>query len=57
MYAHTQIFNTYIFHSMWTTQTSTRYVWETEAGEYETFEKDHLDAVILYILYIFTMFL
>ena len=31
MYAHTSIY-TYIFHSMWTSQTPTRYIWETEPG-------------------------
>ena len=31
MHIHTSIY-TYIFHSMWTTQTSTRYVWEAEPG-------------------------
>ena len=29
MHIHTSIY-TYIFHSMWTTQTSTRYVWEAK---------------------------
>ena len=31
MHIHTSIY-TYIFHSMWTSQTSTRYVWEAEPG-------------------------
>ena len=31
MHIHTSIY-TYMFHSMWTTQTSTRYVWEAEPG-------------------------
>ena len=30
-YTHLYIY-TYIFHSMWTSQTSTRYVWEAEPG-------------------------
>ena len=33
MYAHTDIYiYTYIFHSKWSPQTSTRYVWEAEPG-------------------------
>ena len=33
MYAHTHIHKyIYIFHSMWTSQTSTRNVWEAEPG-------------------------
>ena len=32
MHIHTSIY-TYIFHSMWTTQTSTRYVWEAGYGD------------------------
>ena len=31
MHIHTSIY-TYIFHSMWTSQTSMRYVWEAEPG-------------------------
>ena len=31
MHIHTCIY-TYIFHSMWTSQTLTRYVWEAEPG-------------------------
>ena len=33
MYAHTYIYiYIYIHHSMWTSQTSTRYVWKAEPG-------------------------
>ena len=33
MYAHTYIYiYIHIIHSMWTSQTSTRYVWEAEPG-------------------------
>ena len=31
MYVHTRK-HTHIFHNMWISQTSTRYVWETEPG-------------------------
>ena len=31
MHIHTSIY-THIFHSMWTPETSTRYVWEAEPG-------------------------
>ena len=32
MYAHASSIYTYIFHSMWTPQTSTHYIWEAEPG-------------------------